>query len=135
MRILASMIRGIKTGNIAIVTLAGTAIITVAAWVILFGGSEEAIAQEAGGTQAHPAGGTEVQTPKSYMGLGLLAAAISTCVSAIAAGVAVSIVGSAALGAVAEQPELMGRSIIFVGLAEGIAIYGLIISIMILGKL
>jgi len=39
------------------------------------------------------------------------------------------------MGAVAERPEVMGRSIIFVGLAEGIAIYGLIISIMILSKL
>ena len=77
----------------------------------------------------------EGKAPQSAFGLGLLAAAISTSVSAIAAGIAVSIVGSAAMGAVAEKPEVMGRSIIFVGLAEGIAIYGLIISIMILGKL
>ena len=75
------------------------------------------------------------KTPESAWGLGLLAAAISTSISAIAAGVAVAIVGSAAMGAVAERPEVMGRSIIFVGLAEGIAIYGLIISIMILSKL
>jgi V/A-type H+-transporting ATPase subunit K len=44
-------------------------------------------------------------------------------------------VGAAALGAIAERPEIMGRAIIFVGLAEGIAIYGLIMSILILGKL
>jgi V/A-type H+-transporting ATPase subunit K len=67
--------------------------------------------------------------------LGLIAAALSTGLSAVAAGIAVAIVGSAAMGAVAERPEVMGRSIIFVGLAEGIAIYGLIISIMILGKI
>ncbi|MCJ7813524.1 ATP synthase subunit C [bacterium] len=42
--------------------------------------------------------------------------------------------GAAAMGAIGEKPELAGRALIFVGLAEGIAIYGLIISIMILGK-
>jgi V/A-type H+-transporting ATPase subunit K len=49
--------------------------------------------------------------------------------------VAVAYVGSAALGAVGEKPELAARALIYVGLAEGIAIYGLIISIMILGKI
>ena len=87
-------------------------------------------------TGTHLEEGGEKKVPESTaFGLGLIAAAISTSVSAIAAGIAVSIVGSAAMGAVAEKPEIMGRSIIFVGLAEGIAIYGLIISIMILGKL
>jgi V/A-type H+-transporting ATPase subunit K len=43
--------------------------------------------------------------------------------------------GAAAMGAVAEKPEMAGRALIFVGLAEGIAIYGLIIAIMILGRL
>ena len=63
-----------------------------------------------------------------------LAAGISAGVSALAAGIAVAYTGSAAIGAMAEKPETAGRSIIFVGLAEGIAIYGLIIAIMILGK-
>ena len=135
MKILTSMLRGIKTGNIAIVVLAGMVIITVVTWMVLFGGSQEAVAQEEGGTEAHLESKAEKESSSSAMGLGFLAAAISTCVSAVAAGIAVSIVGSAALGAVAENPEIMGRSIIFVGLAEGIAIYGLIISIMILGKI
>ena len=43
------------------------------------------------------------------------------------------IAGAAAIGAVAEKPELLGRTLIFVGLAEGIAIYGLIIAFMVLG--
>ncbi len=64
-----------------------------------------------------------------------LAAAISTGLSALAAGIAVAYVGAAAVGAVAEKPEMAGRALIFVGLAEGIAIYGLIIAIMILGKI
>jgi len=63
-----------------------------------------------------------------------LAAAISTGLSALAAGIAVAYVGAAAVGAVGEKPEMAGRALIFVGLAEGIAIYGLIIAIMILGK-
>jgi len=65
-------------------------------------------------------------------GLKYLAAAIAVGVGSIAGGVAVAVVGSAAMGAVAERPELMGRSLIYVGLAEGIAIYGMVIAIMIL---
>ena len=66
---------------------------------------------------------------------GYLAAAIATGLSAITAGIAVGSVGAAAVGAVAERPELFGRTLVLVGLAEGIAIYGLIISIMILNRL
>ncbi len=131
MKILAKLLKWIKTGNIAIVTLSMMVIITVFLWMLLFGGSK-ATAQEAGAAEPQV---TQGGVPQSAWSLGLLAAAISTSVSAIAAGIAVAIVGSAAMGAVAEKPEVMGRSIIFVGLAEGIAIYGLIISIMILGKL
>ena len=62
-----------------------------------------------------------------------LAAAIATGLAAIGAGIAVGIAGAAAIGAIAEKPELLGRTLIFVGLAEGIVIYGLIISFIILG--
>lgn len=68
-------------------------------------------------------------------GLGFLAAALSTGLAAIGAGYAVGIVGSAALGAVSEDPKIFGKTLIFGGLAEGIAIYGLIVSILILGRL
>lgn len=132
MKVLTKLIMLLKAGNVAVFTIAMMAIITVVAWMI-FGGSGAAVAQEAGQTEKVVE--NEKEASKSYMGMGFLAAAISTSVSAIAAGIAVSIVGSAAIGAVSENPEIMGRSIIFVGLAEGIAIYGLIISIMILGKL
>jgi V/A-type H+-transporting ATPase subunit K len=64
-----------------------------------------------------------------------LSAAIVTGLSALAAGIAVAYVGSAAVGAMSEKPEIAGRALIYVGLAEGIAIYGLIIAIMILGKI
>ena len=63
-----------------------------------------------------------------------MAAAISTAVGCLGAGIAVAYVGAAAVGAVGEKPEVAGRTLIFVGLAEGIAIYGLIIAIMILAK-
>ena len=63
------------------------------------------------------------------------AIALSVGASCLAAGYAVAKVGTAALGAAAEKPELMGRALIFVGLAEGIAIYGLIIGILLLLKM
>lgn len=66
-------------------------------------------------------------------GMRYLAAALSTGLACIGTGIAVAISGSAAIGAISENEKLLGRTIIFVGLAEGIAIYGLIISIMILG--
>ena len=63
-----------------------------------------------------------------------LAAGLSTGLAAIGAGIAVSGTGAAAVGTIAEKPESFGRSLIFVGLAEGIAIYGLIISFMVLNR-
>jgi len=71
----------------------------------------------------------------SASGLGFIAAAVSTGLATIGAGYAVGAVGSSALGAVSEDPGILGKTLIFVGLAEGIAIYGLIVSIMILGRL
>jgi V/A-type H+-transporting ATPase subunit K len=63
-----------------------------------------------------------------------LAAALATGLATIGAGVAVSGTGAAAVGTIAEKPESFGRALIFVGLAEGIAIYGLIISFLILNR-
>jgi len=71
----------------------------------------------------------------SGAGLGYLAAAIAVAASTLGAGIAVAAVGSAAMGAISEKPELAGRALIFIGLAEGIAIYGLIVALMILAKL
>lgn len=68
-------------------------------------------------------------------GLGYIAAALATGLATLGGGYAVAVVGSAALGAVSENETLLGKTLIFVGLAEGIAIYGLIVSIMILGKI
>ena len=68
-------------------------------------------------------------------GLGYLSAALVTGLSGIGSGIAVASSASAALGALSENESLFGKSIIFVAMAEGIALYGLIISFMILGKL
>ncbi len=68
-------------------------------------------------------------------GYGYLGAALSTGLACVGAGYAVGVVGSAALGAVSENEKILGKTLIYVGLAEGVAIYGLIISIMIIGNL
>ena len=68
-------------------------------------------------------------------GLGYIAAALVTGLSCIGGGIAVASAASAALGAISEDQSILGKSLIFVGLAEGVALYGLIISFMIIGKL
>ena len=73
--------------------------------------------------------------PSAVMQWGFVAAALSTGLSSLAAGYAVANVGTAAIGALTEKPELLGRTLIIIGLAEGIAIYGLIVSILILNVL
>lgn len=66
---------------------------------------------------------------------GLVGAALAAGLSSLGAGIAVASVGSAAIGALAEKPELFGRVLILVGLAEGIAIYGLIVAVLIFNRL
>ncbi len=66
-------------------------------------------------------------------GMKFLAAALSTGLACIGAGIAVAAASSAALGAISEDSSIMGKSLIFVALAEGIALYGLLISFMIIG--
>ncbi len=71
----------------------------------------------------------------SATGMGYLAAALVTGLSCIGGGIAVASAASAALGAISEDSSILGKSLIFVGLAEGVCLYGLIISFMILGQL
>ena len=86
------------------------------------------------------AGGASVQAATGAdaglaTGMGYIAAALVTGLSCIGGGIAVASAASAALGAISEDQSILGKSLIFVGLAEGVALYGLIISFMILGKL
>lgn len=68
-------------------------------------------------------------------GLAFIGAALATGLSGIGGGIAVASAASAALGAISEDSSIFGKSLIFAGLAEGVALYGLIISFMILSKL
>jgi len=70
----------------------------------------------------------------SYAGQALIGAAIAVAGSSIGAGIGVAYTGSAALAAMSERPEMFGRAMVIVGLAEGIAIYGLVVAIIVIGK-
>ncbi len=107
-----------------IALVAVSALLAVVA-TALIGGSPSAL----GATSAAAAPASDIA------GLAFTAAAISTALATLGAGFAVAKVGAAAIGALAEKPELFGRLLIFVGLAEGIAIYGLIVSILILNRI
>ncbi len=65
---------------------------------------------------------------------GLIAAAVAFGFGAMGAGLAIGNVGAAAMGAVAEKPEIAGQALIFIALAEGLVIFGFITALMILGK-
>lgn len=67
--------------------------------------------------------------------IALIAAAIAFAAGALAAGFAISHVGAAAMGAVAEKPEIGGQALIFIALAEGLVVFGFITALMILGKM
>ncbi|SHJ31257.1 V/A-type H+-transporting ATPase subunit K [Dethiosulfatibacter aminovorans DSM 17477] len=117
----------IKEGNKKLKVILGTNVsiyipIIVAGTMMAFSGTADAAA-------------TSTTAAADPSGFGYIAAALSTGLATIGAGYAVGSVGSSALGAVSEDPKILGKTLIFVGLAEGIAIYGLIVSILILGRL
>ena len=89
-----------------------------------------AAAAETTETAVAAAGNLSVGTGMAY-----IAAALSTGLACLGAGVAVASAASAAIGASSENPSMFAKSIIFVALAEGIAIYGMLISFQIVGKL
>lgn len=93
------------------------------------------------GEQAAAAETTQEQTQQNAVsgegfskGMGLLAAAIVTSLAGIGGGIAVAAGAPAAIAATAENPKSFGKSIIFVALGESIALYGVVISILILNK-
>jgi V/A-type H+-transporting ATPase subunit K len=88
-----------------------------------------AVAAPSGGELAQPGG-----EGAGAGGMALLAAAIAVAGASIGAAFAVAHTGAAALAAMSERPELFGRAMVIVGLAEGIAIYGLIIAIILIGR-
>lgn len=80
------------------------------------------------------AGVVAATEPAGIGGPALMAAAIAVAGSSIGAAFAVAYTGSAALAAMSERPELFGRAMVVVGLAEGIAIYGLVIAMILIGR-
>lgn len=109
-----------KLVGINVAALFGT---ILTATVMLFAGGVHAFAATDAATAA---------TSASAEGMRYIAAAMSTGLAAIGAGIAVASTGSAALGAISEDPKLLGKTLIIVGLAEGIALYGMIITVLIL---
>ena len=93
--------------------------------IVAFTNTSAALAAE---TTSASAGGLST-------GLGYIAAGLVTGLSCVGGGIAVASAASSALGAISEDGSIFGKSMIFVAMAEGIALYGLIISFMILGKL
>lgn len=73
-------------------------------------------------------------TTTNDSGAAFIGAAIAVAASSLGAGIAIAYAGSAALATISEQPDLFGRAMVVVGLAEGVAIYGLIVAVLILGK-
>lgn len=67
-------------------------------------------------------------------GLGLLAAGLVTGLAGIGGGIAVAAGAPAAIAATSEDPKSFGKSLIFVALGESIALYGVVISILIINK-
>lgn len=106
--------------------LATNALLLMAALVLLL----LAVTAEPSSAAALPA----AAEPAAANGSALIGAAIAVAGSSIGAAIAVAYTGSAALAAMSERPELFGRAMVIVGLAEGIAIYGLIVAIILIGR-
>ena len=102
-------------------------VLLVASAILVF------LALTAAPSQAQTAAETTTATTSSS-GSALIAAAIAVAGSSFGAAIAVAYTGSAALAAISERPEMFGRAMVIVGLAEGIAIYGLVIAVILIGK-
>lgn len=90
--------------------------------------------QSFGKTSPEPEKAQEVVKSGENVKYGLIAAAVAFGLGAIGAGIAISHVGAAAMGAVAEKPQIAGQALIFVALAEGLVVFGFITALMILNK-
>jgi V/A-type H+-transporting ATPase subunit K len=124
-----------RTGMIILAGIGG--VLMVGALVLLIAALTARPAGAATGPAAVAgvrAAATAATTTASASSAALLGAAIAVAGSTIGAGIAVAYAGAAALAAMSERPEVFGRAMVIVGLAEGIAIYGLIIGVILIGK-
>ena len=115
------------------VLMVGALVLLVAALTARPAGAATGPAAVAGVRAAATAAATASATA-SASSAALLGAAIAVAGSTIGAGIAVAYAGAAALAAMSERPEVFGLAMVIVGLAEGIAIYGLIIGVILIGK-
>lgn len=114
--------------------LAALNVVVMGGSLALLAGALSAAPAAASGGVAPALAAAATDTPAGAGGSALIAAAIAVAGSSIGAAFAVAYTGSAALAAMSERPEIFGRAMVVVGLAEGIAIYGLIIAIILIGK-
>lgn len=104
----------------------------IATDALLFGGALALLMVALNGGVARAAAGTVAESGTNSAAL--IGAAIAVAGASIGASIAVAYTGAAALAAMSERPELFGRAMVIVGLAEGIAIYGLVVAVLLLGK-
>lgn len=88
-----------------------------------------------GGTAMAAGAADPAAAAASSAGMGYLAMALSTGIACIGGGIAVASSASAAIGAISENEKVFGKALIFVALAEGIAIYGVLVSLLIMLRL
>ena len=134
-------IRAVKKGKKAktafksqVIAFAAVAVLTFAIPMVA---SATTAAEEANTTTTAAASeevAADTQDKNFQNGMGLLAAGFVTAISGIGGGIAVVAAAPAAIGATSEDPKVFGKALIFVALGEGIALYGLLISILILNK-
>ena len=128
--VVGSLVAAFAIGALAIATAA----ISGSSGVDAGSGDRDAVALVDAAAASPQADAAATDTAPVDSGAAFIGAAIAVAASAIGAGIAIADAGSAALATVSEQPDLFGRAMVVVGLAEGVAIYGLIVAVLILGK-
>ena len=125
--------RAIVVGGVIGILVAVMSALTINA---VFAQAEPTGAAGAEGVTAEKAAARQVTDVNSryYMAV-VMGAALSAGFGFLGGGYAVGRVGSAALGAASERPELLVRSLVFVALGEGIAIFGLVVAILLVLRL
>ena len=126
-------VRAVKKGQKRQRAVAAQLLSFLAVCILTFSAPMIASAAEVG--DPAPATTTSESAPAdNSKGMGLLAAALVTGLAGIGGGIAVAAAAPAAIGATSEDPKAFGKSLIFVALGEGIALYGLLVSILILNQ-
>ena len=126
------MKKGVNNNNVKSRVLSQIALFAGVFAICLITSSTSVFADEVNTTVA---AGADAFSGSLAQGLGFIAAALVTSCSCIGAAIAVSTAAPAAIGSFSENPANFGKAMIFVALAEGVAIYGLLISILIINKL